>query len=385
MRIVIAHTVVVVVAAVLACSACAAKSSEVAMHEGIVAHNRGELSLAKARYQRALKLEPGIQGAQTNLGALAFARGELEVALREIQGELERRPEDPSARLLRALTFVATGRYQKAEEDAEGLAALGGGLAAQTVAGKTRRATARLTVALARLAKAGDARGGDAVQAIWDALDPILHLKVASIQRRSGGASLDTLVRIQRHARRVGGLLALTSGSYQRGLDLLAADATSKRPAPYPVHRLHALVALGRVDDALALVASAKAGPLRDSAWAKVLRGHALLAKQRPAEIHKVVGGIPSSTSLPTPVRVAALRLLAVAAAAKHRWQRALDVISAAENLLGRGNVPASLWLDKATAQAHLGEVEDARRTISGVLRDDPTDERAKSLEALLR
>jgi len=358
------------------------------MHEGISAHQKGQLSQAQLSYKRALKLEPGIAGAKTNLGAIAYAKGELEKALKELQGELERRPDDPTATLLRALTFVAMGNPTKAAEDAEPLARLAGGLPAKTVSGKTRRAAARLIVGLARLAgaqAAAPAKRTEAVQAAWDAIEPVLELKIDRIKVRPTDLPLDTLTRLQRDARRVGGVLALAMGKYERGLTLLTQDATAKRPAPYPVLRLHAMLALGRTDEALALVAKAEAGPLRDSPWAKVLRGHALLRKGRTGEVHKIVGGVPDSKDVDPSLRAAALRLLAVAASTEGKWIKVLTAVTRAEKLLGRGQVPASLWLDKATAQAHLGKLEDARRTVAGVLRDDPEDKRARQLEAALK
>lgn len=355
------------------------------MHEALVAHRSGDLALAKTRYHRALKLEPKIKGAKTNLAAIALRRDETELALKELQAELDIRGDDPDAKLVKALAFLRTDRVDKALEDIKEIARLGGGLPPDTVSGYTRRATAQLLVAAGRLMQAGDATEGDAIVAVWDALNPVLNLDIASMAKAKADAPKDALEGLKRQARRLGGLLALTSGEHQRGLELLAVDATEKRKAPYPILRLYGLVALGRSKEALTLAEKAEAGPLKDSPWAKVLRGYALASLGRHGEIPKVVAGLGTDVSQPASLRAAALRLMASAHTKRGAWDEVVTALLAAGTALGAKNVPPELWLDQAVALAHVGRIQEAKRAIAGVLRDQPSHKRGKTLEALLK
>ena len=74
----------------------------------------GEAAEAEACYRKALENDPGLAAAHTNLGGLAFARGDLSLARIEFEAALSLDPDQPEARYNLASILYQQGEVERA-------------------------------------------------------------------------------------------------------------------------------------------------------------------------------------------------------------------------------------------------------------------------------
>ncbi len=344
---------------VAAAPSCGPRRADVMMSEGIAAQRDGDLSAAEARYEAALRVDPRVVGAANNLALVALARGQDDAAILRIKDELDRHPDLGEARLNQAWLLVRGGRYQKVDEALVELSDLGAALPPDTPRVRRRRATARALLAVARYARA--APWGDVRAARERPLAELLPGDALTEPDRA----LDALTR------EVLGLAALRVGANAEALELLdgldAPRATRARAA--------ALIAAGRTAEADAALASlSEAAPFDRlaRAWIALNDGRHGVAAQALAQLATPPEGAEATWH----------RLQAALASRRGDWATALAHVDAAIAL--PGDTPPDLWLDRATALAHLGRLDDARVTVIGVLRDRPDDARARGLSEAL-
>jgi tetratricopeptide (TPR) repeat protein len=75
------------------------------------------LADAETNYRKALALDPGLAAAHTNLGGLAYRRGELGEACAEFDAALALDPEQPEARYNRATILYRRGEVEEAASE----------------------------------------------------------------------------------------------------------------------------------------------------------------------------------------------------------------------------------------------------------------------------
>ena len=73
-----------------------------------------EATAAEQCYRKALESDPGLAGAHTNLGGLAFRRGDMSLARIEFEAALSLDPEQPEARYNLAAIFYQQGEVERA-------------------------------------------------------------------------------------------------------------------------------------------------------------------------------------------------------------------------------------------------------------------------------
>ena len=74
----------------------------------------GEVAAAEACYRKALEDDPGLAAAHTNLGGLAYRRGDLSLARIEFEAALSLDPEQPEARFNLAGILYQQGEIERA-------------------------------------------------------------------------------------------------------------------------------------------------------------------------------------------------------------------------------------------------------------------------------
>jgi len=73
-----------------------------------------EAASAEQCYRKALESDPGLAGAHTNLGGLAFRRGDISLARIEFEAALSLDPDQPEARYNLAAIFYQQGEIERA-------------------------------------------------------------------------------------------------------------------------------------------------------------------------------------------------------------------------------------------------------------------------------
>lgn len=348
-------------------SACGPRSSEIAMHDGILSQQAGDNSAAVEAYRKALEIAPQIPGAHNNLALVELARGELTKAIGLLEDELKQRSGEPHALLNRALIFIRLGQYDKAVADVEPIAELGSKVPPQDEHALARRDRARLLLGLARI---GQDKSPDEID---EALDGV---------GEDATEEQPTRLALRRHARRVAGIHALAASQWERGArELAMADRQEDR-----VLRAAAQIRLGQGAEALRVL-DGVADEKRSEPWVLLLTAHAQAlegdAKAARDALAPLVHDRKAAPEAPAEIAASAWRLFASLAGAEGKWPVALGALDRVITLSAKPS--AGVWLDRAVVLAHLGKLDEARVAVAGVLRDYPDDARARELQKLLK
>jgi DNA-binding transcriptional MerR regulator/Flp pilus assembly protein TadD len=93
-------------------AAAKAKTAYDWFQEGLSQENHGRVDDAAGAYRRALKLDPGLGAAHTNLGTLAHRRGDVAEARASFEAALAVDPEQPEARYNLAHLLCEAGDFE---------------------------------------------------------------------------------------------------------------------------------------------------------------------------------------------------------------------------------------------------------------------------------
>jgi DNA-binding transcriptional MerR regulator/Flp pilus assembly protein TadD len=93
-------------------TAAKAKTAYDWFQEGLAQENHGRVDDAAGAYRRALKLDPGLGAAHTNLGTLAHRRGDVAEARASFEAALAVDPEQPEARYNLAHLLCEAGDFE---------------------------------------------------------------------------------------------------------------------------------------------------------------------------------------------------------------------------------------------------------------------------------
>lgn len=91
-------------------SACAGRQAVSEAEAGRALADEGKADEARARYERALALDPNIVGAHHGLGMLHLRAGDLPRAITELVREVEQHPDNDDARHNLAIAYIRLGR-----------------------------------------------------------------------------------------------------------------------------------------------------------------------------------------------------------------------------------------------------------------------------------
>jgi tetratricopeptide (TPR) repeat protein len=85
--------------------------------EGLAQESEQAMDAAESAYRKALERDPGLAAAHTNLGGLAYRRGDLGRACEEFEAALGLDPEQPEARYNRASILFQRGDVEQAASE----------------------------------------------------------------------------------------------------------------------------------------------------------------------------------------------------------------------------------------------------------------------------